>query len=114
VTKRGKRSVYRNCSTGWTIRDSNPGRGKGFFSFSITSRLTLEFTDRPVWLVSGVVSQVLLLLFFNYALQPLRPIVRSGIDVPTFAIMRLHAAEGGTVGEKCPVILPKCRLTRYI
>jgi len=23
------------------------------------------------------------------------------------------AAEGGTVGEKCPVILPKCRLTRY-
>ena len=29
--------------------------------------------------------------------------------------MREHpSAEGGTVGEKCPVILPKCRLTRYI
>ena len=24
------------------------------------------------------------------------------------------AAEGGTVGEKCSVILPKCRFTRYI
>ena len=24
------------------------------------------------------------------------------------------AAEGGTVGDKCPEILPKCRLTRYI
>jgi hypothetical protein len=24
------------------------------------------------------------------------------------------AAEGGTVGEKCPVILPKFRITRYI
>jgi len=24
------------------------------------------------------------------------------------------AAEGGTVDEKCPVILPKCRITRYI
>jgi len=23
-------------------------------------------------------------------------------------------AEGGTVGKKCPVILPKCRLPRYI
>ena len=28
---------------------------------------------------------------FNYALQPLRLIVRSGLDVPTFAIRRLHA-----------------------
>jgi len=24
------------------------------------------------------------------------------------------SAEGGTVVEKCPVILPKCRLPRYI
>jgi len=24
------------------------------------------------------------------------------------------AAEGGTVSEKCPVILPKCRISRYI
>ena len=28
-------------------------------------------------------------------------IVRSELDVPTFATSRLHAAEGGTVGEKC-------------
>jgi hypothetical protein len=48
----------------------------------------------------------------------LRLIVRSELDVPTFATRRLHAchpaAEGGTVGEKCPGILPKCRLPRYI
>ena len=45
--------------------------------------------------------------------------MRSGLDVPTFATRRLTtrehpAAEGGTVGEKCPGILPKCRFTRYI
>jgi hypothetical protein len=34
---------------------------------------------------------VLLLLFFNYALQPLRLIVQSRSDVPTFATRRLHA-----------------------
>jgi hypothetical protein len=28
---------------------------------------------------------------YNYALQPLRLIVRSGLDVPTFATRRLHA-----------------------
>ena len=32
-----------------------------------------------------------LLLFSNYALQPLRLIVRSGLDVPTLATRRLHA-----------------------
>ena len=33
----------------------------------------------------------LLLLFSTYALQPSRLIVRSGLDVPTFATRRLHA-----------------------
>jgi len=59
------------------------------------------------------------MLLFNYALQPLRLIVRSWLDVPTFATRRVTtrehpAAEGGTVGKKCPVILPKCRYPRYI
>jgi len=31
------------------------------------------------------------LLFLSYALQPSRLIVRSGLDVPTFATRRLHA-----------------------
>jgi hypothetical protein len=56
------------------------------------------------------------IIIFNYALQPLRLIVRSGLDVPTFATRRLHtwhyarAPNDGrwTVDEKCPVILPKC------
>jgi hypothetical protein len=60
------------------------------------------------------------MFIFNYALQPLGLIVRSGLDVPTFppgvstrVTTREHlAAEGGTVGEKCPVILPKCRFPR--
>jgi hypothetical protein len=55
-----------------------------------------------------------LLLFSTYALQPSRRIVRSGLDVPTFATRRLHAAEGKTMGEKYSEILPKCRFTRYI
>jgi hypothetical protein len=50
-------------------------------------------------------------LFFclcNYAPQLLRLIVRSWLDVPTFATTREHpVAEGGTVGEKSLVILPK-------
>jgi hypothetical protein len=57
----------------------------------------------------------LLLLFSAYALQPPRLIVRSGLDVPTFATRHLHpAVEGGTVGEKCPEILPKCRIPHYV
>jgi hypothetical protein len=51
--------------------------------------------------------------------DPYLPVI---LDVPTSAARRLHvhttreilAAKGGTVGEKCPVILPKCRLPRYI
>ena len=73
-------------------------------------------------MVFCVVRAVHLLLFSTYALQPLRLIVRSRLDVPVFATSvstrvttREHpAAEGGTVGEKCPVILPKFRVTRYI
>jgi hypothetical protein len=57
----------------------------------------------------------LLLIFSTYALQPSRLIVRSALDLPTFApavstrvTTREHpAAEGGTLGEKCPEILPK-------
>jgi len=59
--------------------------------------------------VSCFSSVIILLLFLTYALQPSRPIVRSGLDVPTFATTREHpAAEGGTVGEKC------LRIPRYI
>jgi len=39
---------------------------------------------------------LLLLLFFNYALHPLRLIVRSGLDVPTFDTRRLHACHHAT------------------
>ena len=59
---------------------------------------------------------------FNSGFKGLRFIVRSGLDfklsppgVSTRVTTREHpAAGGGTVGEKCPVILPKCRFTRYI
>jgi len=33
----------------------------------------------------------IIIIIFNYALQPLRFIVRSGLDVPTFATRCLHA-----------------------
>ena len=57
---------------------------------------------------------------YNYALQPLRLIVRSGLDVPNFATRHLYACHqsrapsGETMGKKCPVILPTCRFPRYI
>ena len=35
---------------------------------------------------------MLIIIIFNYALQPLRLIVRSGLEVPTFANRRLHAS----------------------
>jgi len=38
-----------------------------------------------------VVKPIIIIIIFNYALQPLRLIVRSGLDVPTFATRRLHA-----------------------
>jgi len=34
---------------------------------------------------------IIIIIIFNYALQPLRLIVRSGLDVPTFATRRHHA-----------------------
>jgi hypothetical protein len=34
---------------------------------------------------------IIIIIIFNYALQPLRLIVRSGLDIPTFATKRLHA-----------------------
>jgi hypothetical protein len=33
----------------------------------------------------------IIIIIFNYVLQPLRLILRSGLDVPTFATRRLHA-----------------------
>jgi hypothetical protein len=43
-----------------------------------------------------------------------RLIVRSELGASTCVTTREHpTAEGGTVGEKCPGILPKCRLPRY-
>ena len=38
----------------------------------------------------------IIIIFFNYALQPLRLIVRSGLDVPTFATRRPHACYHAT------------------
>ena len=70
--------------------------------------------------LSVCVSGVPFYVFSTTHCSLLRLTVRSGLDVPTFATRRLHAfhharaAEGGTVGEKCLGILPKCRSPRYI
>ena len=47
----------------------------------ITSRRSADFENAT----SGII------IIFNYALQPSRLIVRSGLDVPTFVTRRLHA-----------------------
>ena len=65
---------------------------------------------------------IIIIIFPTYALQPSRLIVRSGLDVPTFATRRLHACHhtrapsGGrwNCGRKSLGISPKCRFLRYI
>jgi len=37
-----------------------------------------------------ICSIIIIIIFFNYALQPLRLIVRSWLDIPNFATRRLH------------------------
>ena len=57
------------------------------------------------------------MFIYNYAPQPLRLIVQSGLDVPSFATRRLnacHHARTPSVGEKCPVILPKSFTRRKV
>jgi hypothetical protein len=72
--------------------------------------------------VCNFVDLIVLLLFIQLRTAALRLTVQSWLDIPTFTTRHLHAchharvpsSEGGTVGEKCPVILPKCRFPRYI
>ena len=49
--------------------------------------------------------------YFHQRTAALRLIVRSWLDVLTFTTREHPAAESETLGEKCPVILPKCRFT---
>ena len=49
----------------------------------------LTFNESPS---TAMVTVCTLLLFSTYALQPSRLIVRSGLDIPTFATRRLHAS----------------------
>jgi len=57
--------------------------------FYLTS--TLHVSGVTITNLQEHTTNLLLLLFFNYALQPLRLIVLSELDVPTFATRRLHA-----------------------
>jgi hypothetical protein len=74
-------------------------------------------------------SECRMLCFFTTHCS-LRFIVRTELEVPTFATRRLHACQharspsggrwncgremSGNLGEKCPGILPKCRIPLYI
>jgi len=42
-------------------------------------------------LAAIIIIIIIIIIIFNYALQPSRLIVRSGLDVPTFATRRLYA-----------------------
>jgi hypothetical protein len=63
-----------------------------------------------------IVTISFLLLFSTYALQPSRLIVRSGLDVPTFATRRLHAwaPSGEKWARNVREFCLKCRLPLYI
>jgi hypothetical protein len=51
--------------------------------------LTADSTSTSVIFCDHIIS--IIITIFNYALQPLRLIVRSSLDIPTFATRRLHA-----------------------
>jgi hypothetical protein len=53
-------------------------------------RDTISISVYPEYKSGALTRKHWLLLFFNYALQPLRLIVRSGLHVPTFATRCLH------------------------
>ena len=67
--------------------------------------------------VGNVFGYEMFMFIFTYALQAFKAycaiwVRRSPPGFSTRVTTRQHpAAKGGTVGEKCPVILPKCRLT---
>jgi hypothetical protein len=60
-------------------------------------------------------------LFIQLCTAALKLIVRSWLDVPTFATRRLHVchhvrapSEEETVGEKCLIILPKLQFPHHL
>jgi hypothetical protein len=79
VEKRNKHTK-KNCAPSWLYLQ---GPNSLFMNHPIIWYYTL-------W-VTGTVTNRSLLLLFNYALQPLRLIVRSWLDVPTFATRCLRA-----------------------
>ena len=44
-----------------------------------------------MYVIIIIIIIIIVIIIFNYALQLLRLIMRSGLDVPTFATRRLHA-----------------------
>jgi len=75
------------------------------------------------WIATPVSSPLfILIIIFSYTLQPFKAYCVIWVRCSNFchqASPRVTArerptAEVGTVGEKCPVILPKCRLPCYI
>jgi hypothetical protein len=71
-----------------------PGRG---VHHPLTSSAEVkERVEIYIYSPSGPSWPVLWRTLYNYALQPLRLIVRSWLDVPTFATRRLHACHHTT------------------
>jgi len=61
-----------------------------FIYFEMPRFIALQINSNMIIFTPGL-NWVIPLLFSTYALQALRLIVRSGLDVPTFATRRLHA-----------------------
>jgi hypothetical protein len=103
------------------------------FAYTICLQKVSPFTNRwtqrwrgsegiGLLLLLLLILLLLLLLFSTYALQLSKLIVRSGLEVPTFATRHVHACyhaiapSGGrwNCGREMLGILPKCQLPRYI
>jgi hypothetical protein len=85
------------CSRGVCISGSNAGytmfrssvKGTGY---PLATPVSLHFPSRAsTSAITFQLDSIYEFFFSTYTLQPSRLIVRSGLDVPTFAIRRLHA-----------------------
>jgi len=94
------------------------------FRFPLRAASWRGCSTSSIWLSTGTVTHLCVLYLFVYttthcslkaycAILVRRSNFRHQVS-PCITTREHPAAEGGTVGEKCPVILPKCQFPCYI
>jgi len=83
----------------WNVKSTNIYRSEKFFEQTLQRHLQHKFHVRYVFdlsftvfdMIKQQIADAIIYLFIQLRTAALRLIVRSGLDVPTFATRRLHA-----------------------